>query len=65
MPLTSLQKKMLANELIDVMERFQRSLETHDEHYEALINQPTPDHVVIKIHPVKMHLNNMTSVSSS
>lgn len=46
MPLTTLQKEALANELIDVMERFQ--LDT-DQHYQAKITQPSTDHLVIKL----------------
>ncbi|UYV19903.1 hypothetical protein K1Y77_04290 [Halomonas qaidamensis] len=53
MALTPLQKETLANELIDVMERFQSHVETHSESYEAFIMQPSPDHIVIKIQPSK------------
>ncbi|MGM0832863.1 MAG: hypothetical protein ACQEUK_08500 [Pseudomonadota bacterium] len=53
MALTPLQKETLANELIDVMERFQSHVETHSESYEAFIMQPSPDHIVIKIQPLK------------
>ncbi|MDR5876557.1 hypothetical protein LPL18_005120 [Halomonas sp. CUBES01] len=46
MPLTKLQKQALADELIDVMERFERDA---DQQYEAQITQPTSDHLVIKL----------------
>lgn len=53
MPLTSLQKKSLADELIDVIERFQGLVETPSESYEAFILQPSANHIVIKIQPLK------------
>ena len=51
MPLTSLQKQALADELVDVIERFQYDIKTHPDRYEALITQPTADHLVIKLQP--------------
>lgn len=46
MPLTRLQKQALADELVDVMERFERDA---DHQYEAQITQPTSDHLVITL----------------
>jgi len=51
MPLTPAQKQALADELIDVMERFQHYVDQHPDHYEALITQPSPGHLIIKLQP--------------
>lgn len=51
MPLTPSQKQALADELIDVMERFQHYVDHHPDHYEALITQPSADHLIIKLQP--------------
>lgn len=52
MPLTLLQKQALADELVDVMERFQRDADLHPDGYEAFITQPSYDHLIIKIQPI-------------
>lgn len=49
--LTSSQKKQLANDLIEVIERFQNYAETYEGSYEAAIMQPSVNHIVIKIQP--------------
>lgn len=51
MALTPLQKQALADELVNVMERFQHEVDQHPDRYEALISQPTPSHLVIKLQP--------------
>jgi len=51
MALTPLQKQTLADELVDVMERFQHEIDQHPDRYEALISEPTPRHLIIKLQP--------------
>jgi len=51
MHLTHLQKQALADELVDVMERFQHYVDSHPDPYEALISQPSSNHLIIKIQP--------------
>lgn len=51
MPLTKQQKDALANELVDVMEKFMRTEGETCERYEALIEQPKADHLVITLQP--------------
>lgn len=53
MPLTTLQKQALADELVEVMERFQHDVDTHTDQYEAVITQPSSEHLVIKLQPVQ------------
>ncbi|NYS77316.1 MULTISPECIES: hypothetical protein [Halomonadaceae] len=51
MSLTPLQKQALADDLVNLMERFQRYVDHHPDTYEAVITQPSSDHLVIKIQP--------------
>lgn len=51
MALTPLQKQALADELVDVIERFQHEIDQQPDRYEALISEPTPSHLVIKLQP--------------
>lgn len=51
MPLTPLQREALADELIGVIECYQSDAGTHPDRYEAMITQPSPDHLIIKLQP--------------
>ncbi|MCP1317983.1 hypothetical protein ACIGG6_09675 [Vreelandella lionensis] len=50
--LTQQQEEALVKELVEVVESFQKDIDSHPERYEAFISQPNANHLVIKLQPI-------------